>query len=391
MTVPLPRTVDVVVIGAGIVGAACAYYAARAGLSVAVVDRGAVAGGTSSAGEGNLLVSDKSPGPELDLTLHSLRLWHELGSTLDSERIELESKGGLVVAESAAGLDGLRALAVEQFTAGVDATEVEPEDLPRYEPLLVGGLAGGFHYPQDLQVQPMRAAAGLLREAVREHGASLHCNVEVSALPRDSAGAVTGVVTSAGQISSGFVVNAAGTWAESVAALAGAALPIAPRRGFILVTQPLPEHDGKPVIRHKVYAAEYVANVASSSGDLQTSVVVESTKAGTVLIGASRERVGFDRRFSVPVLSRLAAQAVALFPFLGDVCAIRAYRGFRPYSPDHLPVIGADPRVPGLLHACGHEGAGIGLAPASGQLVAAALTGSAPVVDPYPFRPERFS
>jgi glycine/D-amino acid oxidase-like deaminating enzyme len=144
------------------------------------------------------------------------------------------------------------------------------------------------------------------------------------------------------------------------------------------------------VVRHKVYAAEYVANVASSASDLQTSAVVEGTRAGTVLIGSSRERVGFDASFPLPVLSRIAAQAVALFPVLGGVHALRAYRGFRPYTPDHLPVIGADPRVPGLLHACGHEGAGVGLAPATAELVTAALTGSAPPVDPYPFRPSRF-
>ena len=162
-------------------------------------------------------------------------------------------------------------------------------------------------------------------------------------------------------------------------------LPIQPRRGFILVTEPLP-----PIVRHKVYAAEYVANVASDASDLQTSAVVEGTRAGTILIGASRERVGFDRTLALPVLRRLAAQAVALFPILAGVHAIRAYRGFRPYSPDHLPVIGPDPRVPGLVHACGHEGAGIGLAPATGDLVAAAVTGAATVVDAAPFRPERF-
>ena len=99
---------------------------------------------------------------------------------------------------------------------------------------------------------------------------------------------------------------------------------------------------------------------------LQTSVVVEGTAAGTVLIGASRERVGFDRTVSLPVIRTLAAQAIGVFPFLADVGLMRSYLGFRPYCPDHLPVIGADPRVPGLIHAAGHEGAGIGLAPATG-------------------------
>ena len=135
----------------------------------------------------------------------------------------------------------------------------------------------------------------------------------------------------------------------------GAPVAVLPRRGFILVTEPLP-----PIIRHKVYAAEYVGDIASSDADLQSSAVVEGTPSGPILIGASRERVGFAADIPLPVLGRLAAQAVALFPVLAGVHALRAYRGFRPYCPDHLPVIGPDPRLPGLLHACGHEGAGIG-------------------------------
>jgi glycine/D-amino acid oxidase-like deaminating enzyme len=161
---------------------------------------------------------------------------------------------------------------------------------------------------------------------------------------------------------------------------------VLPRRGFILVTEPLPR-----VVRHKVYSADYVANVASEDAGLETSVVVEGTRAGTVLIGASRERVGFDRRISLTVLRLLAAQAVGLFPFLAEVNLLRSYVGFRPYCPDHLPVIGLDPRVPGLVHACGHEGAGIGLAAATGHLIAQTLTGSTPDLDLAPFRPDRFA
>ena len=182
------------------------------------------------------------------------------------------------------------------------------------------------------------------------------------------------------------MINAAGFQGPAIAELAGSALPIQPRRGFVLVTEPLP-----PRIRHKVYAAGYVADVAADDGELRTSPVVEGTRSGTVLIGASRERVGFDRTPSLPTLRALAAGAVALFPFLAGVNALRAYCGFRPYSPDHAPVIGADPRRPGLWHASGHEGAGIGLAPATGALIAELLTGRTPTVDPAPFRVDRFA
>lgn len=109
-----------------------------------------------------------------------------------------------------------------------------------------------------------------------------------------------------------------------------------------------------------------------------------------MLIGASRERVGFDRSFSLPVVRALAAGATRLFPFLEHVRAMRTYLGFRPYMPDHLPAIGPDPRVPGLFHACGHEGAGIGLAPGTGHLIAQTLADKVPEPSLAPFRPDRF-
>ena len=374
---------DAVVIGAGIVGAACAYYLARSGLRVAVAERGTVAAGTTGAGEGNILISDKEPGPELELARLSQRLWRELGDEL-GPGAELDPKGGLVVAAGPAEHDGLTAFAATQAKAGVETRAVPADGLAELEPHLARGLAGGVFYPEDMQVQPMMAAALLLRRA-RDLGAELLLRHEVTGFAT-AAGRVTGVRTPAGLLSTGLVVNAAGTWAGEVAARAGLSLPVLPRRGFIVVTEALPA-----LIRHKVYTADYVANVASSSASLQTSTVIEGTLSGPVLIGSSRERVGYDRTISVPVLRQMAREAVRLFPVLARVRAIRAYAGFRPYSPDHLPVIGADHRVEGLLHACGHEGAGIGLAPATGELVCALITGAPPPVPAEPFAPARFA
>ncbi|MEV7073694.1 FAD-binding oxidoreductase [Streptomyces sp. NPDC093990] len=373
-------TCDVVVVGAGMVGAACALYAARAGLDVIVVDRGPVAGGTTGAGEGNLLVSDKEPGPELELALWSGRLWAELAEEL-GEAIEYDPKGGVVVAAGPDGLEALEGFATGQRAAGVEAVRVDAAELRDLEPHLAPGLAGGVLYPQDAQVMPTLAAAHL----VRASGARLFTGATVTGVLRGAGGAVRGVRTDRGEIHASHVVNAAGTWGGELAALAGADLPVLPRRGFVLVTEPLPR-----LIRHKVYAADYVADVASDSAALQTSPVVEGTAAGPVLIGATRERVGFDRSLSLPALRALAAGATRLFPFLERVRAMRTYLGFRPYMPDHLPAIGPDPRVPGLFHACGHEGAGIGLSTGTGQLIAQVLAGRAPALDLAPFRPDRF-
>lgn len=358
----------VIVVGAGIVGTSCAEALTRVGAEVVIVDRHPVASGTTSRGEGNILVSDKGPGPELSLARLSRRLWIELGDEIGRDRIELEEKGGVVVAGSTSAAQSLMAFARAQRATGVTALEVD--DPRALEPHLADGMAGAVHYPEDMQVQPVLAAAQLLALA-RSRGAVFRSATEVTAAVTGAGGQLSGIRTASGEvIEADAVVNAAGTWGGVVSERLGAPVPVRPRRGFVLVTEPLP-----PLVRHKVYSADYVDNVGSSEAGLETSCVVEGTRGGTILIGASRERVGFDASLSVDVIAILARQATAMFPFLADVNLMRVYRGFRPYCPDHLPVIGPDPRVPGVLHACGHEGAGIGLAPATGRLIADYLMG----------------
>ncbi|HUQ56624.1 FAD-dependent oxidoreductase [Lentzea sp.] len=351
---------DVVVMGAGIIGAACAQALKARGLDVLVVDRRGPASGTSAAGEGNVLVSDKGPGPELDLALASRELWPELAGDA-----EWEEKGGLVVATTPDAAEPLRAFAAGQRAVGVDAREITAEEALVHEPHLNPAITAGVHYPQDAQLNPVKATRSLLRGITVRHA-------EVSTADGRS------VTTADGVISCGAVVNATGPWASSFG------VNVLPRRGVVLVTTPIPG-----TIRHKVYDADYVGAVASGDADLQTSGVVESTQAGTVLIGSSRQRRGFDDTIESRVLAALARRAIALFPMLAAVPVMRAYGGFRPYAPDHLPIIGEDPRTPGLWHATGHEGAGVGLAPATGRLLAQLLTGETPLVDPHPFRADR--
>ncbi len=381
-----PATADVVVIGAGLVGACCGYELAARGLSVVIVDRGSVAAGSTAAGEGNLLLSDKVPGPELDLARRSHERWSELPDRLNTDLdrkidLELEDKGGLVVARSSTAMKTLQELAAGQRAAGVSAEALEPAQVADLEPHLTRDLVGAVHYPQDAQVQPVLAATAVLA-AARARGASVVPDAEVTRIGRT--GDRLRIRTAAGEVSTPAVVIAAGPWSGRIAALAGGRLPVEPRRGLVLVTEPLP-----PIVRHKVYDAGYVTDVGSDEARLSTATVVESTRAGTVLIGSSRQREGFSRTIPVAVLRLLAAGALTLFPALGQAQALRAYGGFRPFSPDHLPIIGADPQLPGVWYATGHEGAGIGLAPATGELIADLLTGTDPAVDPTAFRPDR--
>ncbi|MBK0420756.1 FAD-binding oxidoreductase [Leucobacter sp. CSA2] len=379
----MTRTSDIIVIGAGIIGAATAYFATRAGFTVTVIERDLPAGGTSSRCEGNILVSDKELGPELELTRFSLDLWS--GELAEHGHLwEFERKGGIIVASKETSLTSLDRFSSSQRQFGIRTERLDEAALRELEPNVTDRALGAAFYPDDSQVQPVLAASHLLRLA-REAGAELVVRAPVTGFLRDG-DRVTGVRTPRGDFSAANVVNATGTWAGPIGELAGAPVPVLPRRGFVMVTERLP-----PMVHHKVYAAEYVDNVGSSDAGLQASPVVEGTPAGTILIGSSRERVGFDSTVSTEALRTIARNAVALFPFLERTRILRHYHGFRPYCPDHLPVIGPDPRAPGLWHAAGHEGAGIGLAAGTGKLIAQALAGEEPGVPLAPFRPERFA
>src|SRR3954447_1699555 len=375
-------TPDVVVVGAGVIGAACAEALSAAGVRVLVIDRDGPAAGTTASGEGNVLVSDKEPGPELELAVASRAEWDVVRGRLPEQvaGIEWEAKGGVVVATG--DPEPLTAFAAKQQEAGVAAQVITPAEVFDLEPLITPRVTIGVHYPDDAQVQPVLAATALLA-SVRERGGEVRSGVTALGV-RQSRGRVVGVNTSDGDIACGAVLNACGPWAGAFGAAAGAPIQVLPRRGMILVTAPLLE-----CVRHKVYDADYVGAVGSGDAELQTSTVVESTRGGTILIGSSRERIGFDDTVRVHVLRELARKAIGLFPFLGDVPVMRAYGGFRPYAPDHLPVIGPDPRLRGLWHATGHEGAGIGLAPATGRLLTELFLDLAPHLDATPFRVNR--
>ena len=376
---------DVVVIGAGIVGAACARKLAMLGRSVLVIDSGATAGGTSSQGEGNLLLSDKAPGPELLLAQYAIRLWPQLAADLADElgpqfpSIEFDPKGGLVVSTTDVGASPLLAFAASQRAAGVDAQSISIAEALHLEPDLNPAIGAAVFYPEDAQVQPAIATEALLASA-RMHGVEVRQGVEVTGVMVNGSGTVVGVRTGRGDVSCGAVVIAAGPWSARVARSFGLLVPIRPRRGMVLVTTRMPHR-----IFHKVYDADYVGAVESGDAALQTSSVVESTAAGTVLIGSSREQIGFDDRLNVDVLRQLASKALRLFPFLHELPVMRAYGGFRPYMPDHLPLISADLRMPGLWHATGHEGAGIGLSIATAEMIGAAMTGTFSEIDASPF------
>jgi glycine/D-amino acid oxidase-like deaminating enzyme len=374
---------DVVVVGAGIVGAATASELARRGVRVCLLDRGEVSSGTTGLGEGNVLASDKDVGPELELTLHGLRLYDELEQRL-GDLARVRRKGALIVhpdeltwAGEAARVERLRA-------AGVEAELLGPEDVVAREPRLTGGLLGASFFAGDLQCAPREIARALAAEPGVE--VRTGCRVDAVAV-RD--GRVAGVDAAAGRVSAGAVVLAAGVWTAPLAATAGLALPLEPRKGQLVrlrVPEPSPRF-----IEHKVVDGSYLRSVASAEAGLQVTTVLETTWDGHVLVGSSRERRGFDTTVDEAVSDEMLARAARLMPSLSELWRDSAWAGLRPWLPDGLPAIGASAAADGLWIATGHEGAGVALGPVTGRVVAQALCGEEPLMPLAAFDPDRFA
>jgi len=376
---------DVVVVGAGIVGAAVARELAIRGVDVTLIDRGAVASGTTGLGEGNVLCSDKDAGPELDLAQAGLALFGELEERLGDEA-RIRRKGALIVHREAATWAAEPARLKRMGIAG--ARLVRPDELLELEPELSSATVHGASlFPEDLQCDPRAITRALAREAARA-GAEVRegCAVEAIAMASDDARPAR-VRTAGGAISARAVVVAAGPWSRALAAGAGLRLPLEPRKGqLVRLAAPLPG-----LVRHKVVDGSYLLSVRSAEARLEVSTVVETTWEGDVLVGSSRERRGFDTNVD-PAVSRAMVQRTArLFPVLSRLPVAAEWAGLRPWLPDHRPAIGPSRLVPGLWIATGHEGAGVALGPVTGRLLAQLYCGEPPVVDPTPLDPDRFA
>jgi glycine/D-amino acid oxidase-like deaminating enzyme len=268
---------------------------------------------------------------------------------------------------------------------GVHGEVLDADALRREEPHAAHDLPGGVLYPGDAQLEPRLATAALVRAAVAA-GATVTLDTPVERIVREPSGRATGVQTARGLIGADAVVVASGVWTKALLQTCGLQVPVTPRKGQIVVLERSPV-----VFRRKLSEAGYAAAVESSDAALQIAMVVESTGSGTTLLGSSRQHVGFDRDVDIAVAGTIAARAARFFPVLHDARALRVYAGLRPLTPDHIPIIGPFADAPNVCVATGHEGAGIGLAPATGELVADWYTGAPTQVPLAWFSPDRFA
>ncbi|HKR13516.1 MAG TPA: FAD-dependent oxidoreductase [Pyrinomonadaceae bacterium] len=362
---------DVVIVGGGIVGAACAAECARVGMRVAIVEARLIGGGATAAGMGHLVVMDDSEA-QFALTRYSQQLWKEIQDELP-RTVEYDACGTIWVAADEEEMREV--LRKQEFYSerGVAVEVLDQQSLREAEPMLRPGLVGGLRVPGDSVIYPPCAAQFLVDRA-RAGGARLVLGKAVQEIRPD------GVRLRDGQtISAGVVVNAAGSWAPGLTRQ----LNIKKRKGHLVITDRYPQF-----LRHQLVELGYLKSAHSLTAD-SVAFNIQPRKTGQLLIGSSRQYNVDESAVDASLLSRMLSRAIEYLPDVGKLSSLRAWTGFRAATPDKLPLIGPDVEHQRLYLATGHEGLGITTSLGTAKLLVDQIMNRTPAIPIAPYLPSR--
>lgn len=346
------RAFDAVVIGAGIVGAACADSLSREGLRVAIVERDVIGGGATAAGMGHLVVMDDSEA-QFALTRFSQQLWAELKTELPAD-IEYQQCGTLWIASDEDELAEVVRKHRYYTQRNVPVEIIDAASLARLEPNLRGGMAGALCVPEDAVVYPP-CAARFFVERAQNRGAQMFLGLAVREI---QAGSV--LLSDNSRLSAGLIVNATGASASTLTP----GLDIKLRKGHLVITDRYPGF-----VQHQLVELGYLKSAHSLTSD-SVAFNVQPRSTGQMLIGSSRQYGVESKEIDDAILSRMLQRAQDYLPALGSASAIRTWTGFRAATPDKLPLIGILPDNDRLFLATGHEGLGITTSLGTAALIA---------------------
>jgi sarcosine oxidase subunit beta len=373
MAPPGRREYRAVIVGAGIIGLYTAYHLARAGVrDVLVIDRGFLSSGASGRNGGGIR-QQWDTAATVRLARESVAAYRRFGSDF-GYNVWFRQGGYLFLAESPAEMERLASVHRVVVAEGLPARLLSPSEVERRAPgINLDRIVGGSFLGSDGTVYPFPAIWALY-EAVRSLGVEVSLGTEFQGV-RVEAGGVAAARTSAGDVATSSIVNAAGGWSKEVARRAGLEVPNTPTRHEILATEPL-----KPFLDPMV--------VRTSDG-----LYLSQTMRGEIVGGVTLHHppgISAGMPSSPEFLRSMARALTGLFPRLTGLGVLRAWSGFYDDTPDGLPSIGEDPRLKGFVHANGFGGHGFMVAPAATRRVAQAVVGEVSDLDPHLFAPARF-
>jgi D-hydroxyproline dehydrogenase subunit beta len=361
---------DVLIIGAGIVGAACAVEFAAAGLRTGVIECDTPGSGATAAGMGHLVVMDDSEA-QIALTHYSRTLWNALVQD-QPEQYEYARTGTIWIAADEEEMQAVQQKHALYTTHTIASEILDRTHLYGLEPHLRPGLAGGLLVPDDGVVYPPRCAMALLERAKQRGTTLLFGNVVL--LLAD------GVQMGNGErVKAGMVVVANGARARELVP----EIPIHPKKGHLAITDRYPD-----LVHHQLVELGYIKNAHAASGD-SVSFNVQPRGTGQILIGSSRQFDVDTGEIDYNILGKMLRLALSYLPDLAQCSCIRTWTGFRAATPDGLPLIGPHPNRTGVWLATGHEGLGITTSLATARLLAAQVLAQQTEIPFEPYLPAR--
>lgn len=366
---------DVLIIGGGIIGASIAYYTAKTGLSVALLESNTVASGTSSKCDGNVLLIDKEPGFDSRMAIKSQALIKQLSTELEM-KFEFRHPGSIFLCANEDEIEqGYNWVDYHNKENGKDKffKKLTKEDLKNDSKYFSDHLIGGIECTNDSTINPYMLAFSLINQA-KKYDFSLFEMTPVTDIQHIQDGEFK-VMSHEKVFKANKVINAAGIYSPHVGKLLDIEVPVVPRKGHILVSSRA-ELLGSRKIQEFGYLMTKFGKERQASkemNDYGVALVHEATQSQNFLIGSSREFVGYNTNVNHKVIRLIAERAIEYFPPMKDMSFIRSYAGLRPWTPDNLPII-SDTVVPGFYIAAGHEGDGIGLSAITGLWMSQMMT-----------------
>ena len=380
----LPKKADVVIIGGGVIGSSIAYHLSKLQIDVILLEKGDVASGASGACDGLIFLQSKKPGIHLELALESKKRFDHLREELHFD-IEYKNHGGMVVIENEKELQAMKRFVEKQQKVGLDVSLLNADQAREMEPSLSEKILGSTFSPLDAQVNPIFLTLAFIH-AAKKLGAKVFTHTNVIGIKLKS-GRVCAIKTTKGEITTNTTVNATGAYAASIGKLIDLDIPIKPRRGQILVTEAAPQILNRGLLSASYIAAKFDPSLADTQGE---GISMDQTSSGNLLLGSTREFVGFDNRTTYEGIHNILRNTLKIIPQLKHLHMIRSFAGFRPYTPDGLPILGNVQAIEGFIMAAGHEGDGMALSPITGELIADLIdTGKTSVFLDH-FKLERF-
>jgi glycine/D-amino acid oxidase-like deaminating enzyme len=418
----LPAASDVVVIGGGIIGITTALFLAREGISVTVCEKGEVGHEQSGRNWGWVRVMGRDPG-EIPLGLESMRLWEDMDRLVGGDTGFTRS-GIVYVADTRAKLAEHEAWLEHAKTYQLDSRLLSTREIDAVIPGGKRAFAGAMFTPSDARAEPQKAVPAMAR-ALRRHGGTVLTRCAVRGI-ETAGGRVSAVVTERGRIACQRIVLAGGAWSRLFLGNLGIDLPALKVLGSVFRTEPLdgpPTHavgasdfafrkrqDGGYTIAHRgASVAEIVPDSFRLLFDFLPSFARQRhelrLRIGERFIEEARRQTSWsldeqtpfeqkrilDPKPSAPILEEAKRNLIAAFPAFANLRIKESWGGLIDATPDAVPIIGEVPRLPGFFLATGFSGHGFGIGPGAGRLIADLVSGRSPMIDPKPFRLERFS